>query len=245
MITEKKKISEIAKEIWENCLTEEEKRNNNSNVMTKKLNAMLIECGDLMEGAYGKQETKQGLANGIEGELIVREDLSRFWLPMYTEKGYQHVLSLFEEHRDDIVEAAVTIETEETTPAPIVYRYSRRIWREMKEKYRDFQIIAMEEENRYWVFDEDAELLARLFRLQVNAASVIPRPFQRIPKYVNALLADELVSFVATDAHRDSGRAPYMKEAASYLRKKYDPSYVRAILYDNAEKVIYDEEGIE
>ena len=81
--------------------------------------------------------------------------------------------------------------------------------------------------------------------LQVNAASVVPKPFQRIPKYVNALLADELVSFVATDAHRDSGRAPYMNEAAAYLRRKYDPLYVRAILHDNAEKVIYDEEGIE
>ena len=61
----------------------------------------------------------------------------------------------------------------------------------------------------------------------------------------NEKLADELVSFVATDAHRDSGRAPYMNEAAAYLRRKYDPLYVRAILYDNAEKVIYDEEGIE
>ena len=168
MIKAKKKISEIAKDIWENHLTEEEKEKNNSNVMTKRLNTLLVENGDLMEGPYGKQETHQGLDNGIEGELIVQEDLSRFWLPMYTEKGYQHVLSLFEEHRDEIVEVSTTIEAVETPPEPVRYRYSRRVWREMKEKYKDFQIIAMEEENRYWIFDEDAELLAMLFRLQVN-----------------------------------------------------------------------------
>lgn len=166
----KKKISEIAKDLWENCLSEKEKEKNSSGVMAKKLNIMLMESGDLMEGAYGKQETKQGHANGIEGELIVPENQNRYWLPMYTEKGVRYVRSLFEEHRDKIVEIPEAIDDSKAPQTPVIYRYSRRIWKEMKEKYRDFQIVAMEEENRYWIFDEDAELLAQLFHLQINNA---------------------------------------------------------------------------
>ncbi len=71
--------------------------------------------------------------------------------------------------------------------------------------------------------------------LQCNAASVERKLFQSVPKFVNSLLYRGLVSFIATDAHRAAGgRAPDLLKAASLLNKKYDKSYVRRLLCDNA-----------
>jgi protein-tyrosine phosphatase len=74
--------------------------------------------------------------------------------------------------------------------------------------------------------------------LQVNAGSVFPKTFQVIPRFVNCLLKDEMISFVATDAHRDTGRAPYLLDAAEYITHKYGKEYATALLYDNARAVI-------
>ena len=78
--------------------------------------------------------------------------------------------------------------------------------------------------------------------LQVNASSIRPKLFQKIPKFVDGLLEEELVSFVSTDAHRDVGRAPELGDAASWLRKHVHEDYYSAILCDNALAVIADEE---
>lgn len=75
--------------------------------------------------------------------------------------------------------------------------------------------------------------------LQCNAASVEQKLFQSIPKFVNGLLKRELVSFIATDAHRPEGdRAPNMLQAAKWLQKKYDGRYVRRLLTENARHLI-------
>jgi protein-tyrosine phosphatase len=76
---------------------------------------------------------------------------------------------------------------------------------------------------------------------QVNAGSIFPKTFQVIPKFVNRLLKENMVSFVATDAHRDTGRAPYLLDAADYLFQKYDRNYAKSLLYDNARYIIRNE----
>jgi protein-tyrosine phosphatase len=91
---------------------------------------------------------------------------------------------------------------------------------------------------------DHSELLINMgIYLQVNAADVIPKLFNPVTKYVNRLMQQGMVSFIGTDAHRDAGeRAPRMLECADYLMKKFDPGYVRAMLYDNAAMVIEDQE---
>ena len=75
--------------------------------------------------------------------------------------------------------------------------------------------------------------------LQVNAASVPRRPFQRIPAFVNRLMKKDLISFVATDAHRDSGRrVSNLRYAAEYLQKKLDRDQVYNLLRGNAESLL-------
>ncbi len=77
--------------------------------------------------------------------------------------------------------------------------------------------------------------------IQVNASDVEQKMMRPDTKFVNALLKEELVSFVATDAHRDEGRAPYLSAEAGYLYHKYHEDYVDSILRWNALAVINNE----
>ena len=87
--------------------------------------------------------------------------------------------------------------------------------------------------------DLAAELAAQGVLLQVNAASVETRFLQPIPKFVNGLLKQKLIRFVATDAHRSEGeRTPALAGPAAWLANKYDDSYVQQILQGNALRLI-------
>ena len=74
--------------------------------------------------------------------------------------------------------------------------------------------------------------------IQVNAASVIGDNGRVAKKDVKKLLKERLVDFVATDAHSDGRRAPFMHKCATYLYKKYNAEYVDEILFLNAEKYL-------
>lgn len=99
---------------------------------------------------------------------------------------------------------------------------------------------------RYECLVKDISLAYELHRngilLQSNAGSVLPKMFQPVPKFVNKLLSEEMISFIGTDAHKDEGRAPYMMEAYTYLSKHYDSDYIRDIMRENALRVTRDEE---
>lgn len=85
-----------------------------------------------------------------------------------------------------------------------------------------------------------AERLARQgVLLQVNAESVSKHLFHRMPTLVNELIKKNLISFVATDAHRDSGsRVPDLLCAADFLQKKLDRNQVCNLLRRNAERMM-------
>lgn len=70
--------------------------------------------------------------------------------------------------------------------------------------------------------------------IQVNAASVIGKNGRQAKKDVKRLLKESLVDFVATDAHSDGRRAPYMQKCATQLYKKYGSEYANRLLFQNA-----------
>lgn len=74
--------------------------------------------------------------------------------------------------------------------------------------------------------------------IQVNAASVIGDNGRVAKKDVKHLLKERLVDFIATDAHSDGRRAPFMQKCATYLYKKYDAEYVDEILFLNAQNYL-------
>lgn len=95
---------------------------------------------------------------------------------------------------------------------------------------------------RYGKALTDISLLKDLHKMgvlfQVNAASVVGDNGRQSRRDAKALLRETLVDFVATDAHSDGRRAPYMGKCADILYKKYSKSYADALLFGNAEKYL-------
>lgn len=111
--------------------------------------------------------------------------------------------------------------------------------------YEGYRVILAHCE-RYECLQKNFSLAEELWRnriyLQVNADDVIPRFRSPFSKMIGKLLSEEMVSFVGTDAHKDTGRTPQMLRCWQYLMKKYDPDYVRELTRENTLRVIRDEE---
>ncbi len=74
--------------------------------------------------------------------------------------------------------------------------------------------------------------------IQVNASSIMGKYGFGIAHFTKKLLKNELVHFVATDAHDDGKRAPQLLECRKYVEKKYGNAYADRIFYQNPMKVI-------
>ena len=70
--------------------------------------------------------------------------------------------------------------------------------------------------------------------IQVNAGSIIGDGGRRAKRFVKELMDEDMVFGVGTDAHGVQTRAPKMKKAADYVKKKYGEEYMRRIFFDNA-----------
>ncbi len=91
---------------------------------------------------------------------------------------------------------------------------------------------------RYAKLMEDASVLFDMRKngvlVQVNAMSVTGDNGRQAKKDVKGLLKKRLVDFVATDAHSDGRRAPFMRKCADVLYKKCGADADR-LLFGNAE----------
>lgn len=76
--------------------------------------------------------------------------------------------------------------------------------------------------------------------IQVNAGSITGDNGFAGKHFTRLLLKRELVHFVATDAHSDRRRGPYMKKCGEYLEKKMGQDYARRLLKENPAYVIAD-----
>ena len=83
------------------------------------------------------------------------------------------------------------------------------------------------------------ELIRRGAYIQINAEAF--RLGLRTRSFVKKLLKEEMVHFLATDAHNTSSRAPHIREAASYVAKRYGEGYLQRLLVDNPAKIIGNE----
>ena len=83
------------------------------------------------------------------------------------------------------------------------------------------------------------ELISKGAYIQVNCRA-LERGF-RIRSFVKKLLREEMVHFLATDAHDMMGRAPEMSKAVSYVSKHFGEDYCNRIVADNPVRVINNE----
>lgn len=70
--------------------------------------------------------------------------------------------------------------------------------------------------------------------IQVNASGVTGKVGSKIKKAIWKLLKEKLVDYIGTDAHRQEGRFPEIKECTQLLCRKCDFGYASEILFQNA-----------
>lgn len=100
---------------------------------------------------------------------------------------------------------------------------------------------------RYICLMDRPELYEQLVRegayIQVNAGSVAGAMGRSVQKFIiKKLLKKRLVHFVASDAHSDGRRSPRFEDAVRTLMKHCDADYCMDLLWNNANKVINNEE---
>lgn len=77
--------------------------------------------------------------------------------------------------------------------------------------------------------------------IQANAGSILGKAGFQAKQFTKRLLKEELVHFVATDAHGIDKRKPELAECGGYIGRKYGEGYADRLLYGNPMHVIKDE----
>jgi protein-tyrosine phosphatase len=99
---------------------------------------------------------------------------------------------------------------------------------------------------RYKEIQEDPKLIEQAIKegacIQVNASSVIGKGPTQANKVCETLLKQNMIQFIATDAHSSSKRRPLVKEAYNHISKKYGEGKANKLFIDNPTSIINDEE---
>ncbi len=77
--------------------------------------------------------------------------------------------------------------------------------------------------------------------IQVNASSVMGKYGFGISHFTKKLLKNELVSFVATDAHDASSRAPELLQCRDFISRKFGEDYSDTLMWDNPMHILRGE----
>ncbi len=122
------------------------------------------------------------------------------------------------------------------------YDYLRNgVYDLMSEGY--FPIIAHVERYRCLLdhLDRIEDLSGMGAYIQVNSGSIMGNTGFHVKSFTRKMLKQELVHFVATDAHDTKKRAPELKKCADYITRKYGGNYAKQIFHNNPEYIIRNE----
>ena len=100
-----------------------------------------------------------------------------------------------------------------------------------------YQVILAHAE-RYTCLRDDIEAAEHIWdmgiNIQINAGSITGENGGKAKRFVKELMERDMVFGVGTDAHSADKRAPRMKKAAAYVKRKYGEDYMRGIFFSNA-----------
>lgn len=74
-------------------------------------------------------------------------------------------------------------------------------------------------------------------KIQVNADSVLGEEGRKTKAFCKKLMKQDLVDFIASDAHCMKGRAPNLGRCAEYVEKKMGHEYARRIFVENPSEI--------
>lgn len=105
-----------------------------------------------------------------------------------------------------------------------------------------YPIIAHVERYANVISDKERihELIQKGCYLQVNAGSIMGDFGFATKSVARKLLKENLVSFIASDAHEDKKRTPQMDKCIRYVEKKYGDQIARNIFENNPSKILED-----
>ena len=78
--------------------------------------------------------------------------------------------------------------------------------------------------------------------IQVNASSIMGKYGLGISHFTKKLLKDELVHFIASDAHDTGRRAPQLLDCRNYVERKFGEDYALQLFFTNPANVIRNEQ---
>lgn len=76
---------------------------------------------------------------------------------------------------------------------------------------------------------------------QVNRGSVFGRFGERAKRCVDRLLDREMVTCIASDAHKPYERTTFMADIREYMEREYSLEYSRELLYENPRRILEGE----
>ena len=101
-------------------------------------------------------------------------------------------------------------------------------------------IIAHVERYQEFLTDDSLvpEVLEKGALVQLNADSVMGQNGLRVKKFCHRMLKEQLVHFIASDAHDTRKRPPLLRDCFLRVHKKYGEEYAAQVFYHNAQAVI-------
>lgn len=79
---------------------------------------------------------------------------------------------------------------------------------------------------------------------QVNRGSILGRFGSKAKRCVDHLLEMEMVTCIASDAHKPYERTTYMADIKEYMESEYSFEYSKKLLYDNPKKILEGEKVV-
>lgn len=101
-------------------------------------------------------------------------------------------------------------------------------------------IIAHVERYQEFLTDDSLvpEVLEKGALVQLNADSVMGQNGLRVKKFCHRMLKEQMVHFIASDAHDTRKRPPLLRDCFLRVHKKYGEEYAAQVFYHNAQAVI-------
>lgn len=97
---------------------------------------------------------------------------------------------------------------------------------------------------RYPCLQEDLERVRELIglgaRIQINAGAIMGGAGNKVKKFCRQVMEEDLLHFIASDAHGIKYRYPNLGECAKYVTKKMGASYAEKIFRENPEHILDD-----
>ena len=78
--------------------------------------------------------------------------------------------------------------------------------------------------------------------IQVNSSSIIGKNGKEIKNISEILLNNNMIHFIATDAHSSTRRRPMVMETYDYISKKYGDKKAKILFIENPSKVMEDKD---